>query len=390
MVSVRRRVRKDGTTTFQVLWREDGRQQGHTVDTESDAKLWARLIEQTGSWDGANSAQKAAREGTYTVARAVEDHIGLLLKPHAGTITAYKSMLNNHIKDSIGAVPVADLTERHIVDWVRGMLKKGKSPKTIKNVHGLLSSALDRCVPQRIPYNPCKGVDLPSSEHAEDMIRFLTFEEFVLIREAVPDRYKPFLTFLVVTGARFSEATAVTIRDVNFDGSPATVRINKSWKRVGTSEWIVGPPKSPAAKRTISLPAPLAQDLRKIAEGRSPDDLLFVNERGSRVRQSVFYALFKERIAKIREVRKDFTADPTLHDLRHSSASWLIQQGWPLFKVARRLGHANTNMVDKVYGHLMPEAQAEGVRHIEAAMRPKELEQPDEDDRNDLTEFEQG
>ncbi|MGN6724097.1 MAG: tyrosine-type recombinase/integrase [Marmoricola sp.] len=379
MVSRRTRTRKDGTVTIQLLWRENGKQQGHTVYSEHDANVWERLIDQTGSWDAAAKSYRALKDGAYTVAQAVEDHIGLLLKPHGGTMARYQSMLRLHVKDSIGAVPVGELSEQHIVDWVRGMLKKKLAPKTIRNVHGLLSSALERCVPSRIPSNPCRNVDLPSTEHAEDMIRFLRFDEFVLIRDAMPDRYQPFLTFLVVTGARFSEATAVTIRDVNFDARPATVRINKSWKRVGTSEWIVGPPKSPSAKRTISLPDPLAESLRGLAEGRSPDDLLFTNERGSRVRQSVFYSLYKERIEKLRDVRPDFTADPTIHDLRHTSASWLIQSGFDLFKVARRLGHANTSMVDKVYGHLMPEAQIEGVRHIETAMRPEELEQPDPD-----------
>jgi integrase len=251
-------------------------------------------------------------------------------------------------------------------------------------VHGLISAALDRCVPERIPVNPCKRVDLPTSDEAGDLIRFLTFAEFERIKEALPDRYKPFVLFLVVTGARLGEATAVTVRDVLFDAftsehgtKVSAVRINKAWKRLENSQWVVKMPKNPWSKRTVSISKPLADELRKLCEGRGPDEYLFVNEHGGHVRESVFYEMYKGRLGKIREVDPSFTADPTIHDLRHTSASWLIQGGWDLFKIARRLGHRDTSMIDRVYGHLMPEGMIEGARRIEDAMRPKELEQPD-------------
>jgi integrase len=383
MASYRPRVRKDGSTTFQVTWREGGKQLGHTVDTESEAKMWVRLIEQTGSFGAAAAAHKAVRDGEYTLSRAVEDHIGLLLKPTPQTLHSYRSMLANHIMDSIGAVPVADLSPKILADWVRAMQKKELSAKTIRNVHGLISSAIDRCIPAHLSHNPCKGVDLPDSEAEGDHVCFLTYGEFLKIHGALPEHYKPFALFLVVTGARFGEATALTVEDLQLKhrkGHPATVRINKAWKRNGSSGWYVGPPKSATSKRTVSLSDPLADALRPLIDGRAPIDLVFVNERGGRITQPVFYGAWTRTINKIRFVDDTFTKTPRVHDLRHTSASWLIQEGYDLFKVARRLGHADTNMVDKVYGHLMPEGMVEGARRIEDAMRPRELEQPDEDD----------
>ena len=378
MASIRKRPRKDGTTTWQVLWREDGQQQGHTAYTEDEAKLWKHAIESTGSWGAANKVIKAAAAGSYTVTRAVQDHISLLLKPSPQTIHNYRAMLENHIKDSIGAVAVTDLSEQEVASWVRGMMRKGLSPKTIKNVHGLISAALERCVPKRIQVNPCHGIDLPGTEHAEDKIHFLTYNDFMRIHAALPDQYKVFALFLVVTGARFGEATAVTVGDLVLDARPATVRLNKAWKRDGSTGYVIGAPKTATSKRTVALGPTLAAELKALVEGRASTELVFTNERGQRIKQPVFWRVWTDRIAKIRELDPAFPT-PRVHDLRHSSASWLIQSGYDLFKVARRLGHANTNMVDKVYGHLMPEGMAEGARHIEDAMRPKELEQPDED-----------
>lgn len=373
MASYRKRTRKNGAATFQITWRENGRQMAHTVDTESEAELWVRTIEATGSWDTANKVIQDAARGSYTITDAVEDHIRLLVKPTPQTIHNYWSMLENHIKGSLGAVPVADLTEQNIAEWVRGMQRKDLSAKTIRNVHGLMSAALERCVPRRIPSNPCHGVDLPTTERAEDHISFLTYDEFMKIHSALPGQYKTFALFLVVTGARFGEATAVTAADVALTASPPTVRISKAWKRMGSSGYKVGPPKTASSKRTIALGDVLAGAMKPLLKNRAPDDLVFVNARGERINQAVFYRVWQSALREIRSVDETFTRTPRVHDLRHTSASWLIQSGYDLFKVARRLGHANTSMVDRVYGHLMPEGLAEGARHMDSAMRPSSL-----------------
>lgn len=48
------------------------------------------------------------------------------------------------------------------------------------------------------------------------------------------------------------------------------------------------------------------------------------------------------------------TKNPRIHDLRHTHASWLVQDGVPLFTISRRLGHASSRTIEQVYGHLMP------------------------------------
>src|SRR5262249_9556024 len=50
------------------------------------------------------------------------------------------------------------------------------------------------------------------------------------------------------------------------------------------------------------------------------------------------------------------------HQLRHTWASHAVMNGVPLIVIARNLGHTDTRMVEKHYGHLAPSYQAEAIR----------------------------
>jgi len=52
----------------------------------------------------------------------------------------------------------------------------------------------------------------------------------------------------------------------------------------------------------------------------------------------------------------------TFHGLRHTWASLSVMAGVPLMIVARNLGHVDTRMVEKHYGHLAPSYIAEAIR----------------------------
>jgi integrase len=63
------------------------------------------------------------------------------------------------------------------------------------------------------------------------------------------------------------------------------------------------------------------------------------------------------------------TKNPRIHDLRHTHASWLIQDGVPLFTISRRFGHTSTRTTEQVYGHLMPEALQAGADATERSVK---------------------
>jgi integrase len=84
---------------------------------------------------------------------------------------------------------------------------------------------------------------------------FLTSDEYQLLKTAFTERWHPFLDFLVASGCRFSEATALTPADV--DAVNGTVRIAKAWKRTETG-YEMGQPKTRRSVRTINVPTSVA------------------------------------------------------------------------------------------------------------------------------------
>jgi integrase len=345
------------------LWRDPDtrRQQSEAFDMLTDAKIFQRALNANGQSFEVADAVLASAQAQHTVASVVREHIDMLMKPGERTIRAYNHMLEDHIADTIGGIAVDEVGYRHLAHWVKTMQGKGLAPKTIRNVHGLISSAMNTAVRLKYrPDNPCLGVDLPSTEVAHDKEMFLTWAEWSLIYGMLEHRYRPLALFLIMTGARFGEATAVTVADVEVFPLPATVRINKSWKRDGNNVYFVGAPKTASSKRTVAIPPPVVEALQPAMEGVPGTTLLFRTLTGGRVAHKYFWDAWSAAVKAAQLEDPTFTKTPRVHDLRHTSASWALQGGLTLYEVARRLGHASTNTTEKVYSHLMHEGMTKG------------------------------
>lgn len=363
MASIRKRSRKDGSEYFTVGWRDsEGTQCGRSFNIEAEAMLYKRALEvNNNAWEIADSVLHAYEQGARTVDRVIAEHIDLLVKPTSQTIRNYRHMLATHINPHLGGVAVSALDIRHMSSWVRSMQEKQLSAKTIRNVHGLISASMETAI--RLGYrkdNPCRGVDLPTTEQAEDKEQFLTWQEWQIIYKHMHIDYQPLAMFLVMTGARFGEATAVTVADFNWRNVPATVRINKSWKRDGVNAYYVGQPKTASSKRTVAVPPAVVEAVQPLTEGVPGDALLFRTKFGGRIAQKYFWNAWMAALAGARAEDPHFHKTPRIHDLRHTSASWGLQGGLTLYEVARRLGHSSTATTEKVYAHLMHEGMTRG------------------------------
>ncbi|MCC9069769.1 tyrosine-type recombinase/integrase [Arthrobacter cryoconiti] len=359
MASIRRRVKKDGSPSFTVRWRDPVTrvEQGLSFGTEIEATVLERLLDANGqSFTISQDAVKAQRQKTRTVTDVVKEHLEHLVRPSSGTIRTYQPMLEHHIAPLIGTIAVADLDERHLTHWVRAMQAKGSSPKTIHNVHGLIFSAIEFAIRAGYrPDNPCRGMRLPVGETIGDDAQFLTPDEFAVLPDKIPLGYKVFVQFLVMTGTRFGEANTVTIDDLELPSHPATVQITKSWKRDGNNAYYVGPTKSRAGRRTVSLPPVQVEQLTLLIAGRGGSELVFVSESSGRIVHSTFWQ--KTWVPSVTAAHDAGLAKtPRIHDLRHTHASWLMQDRVSLFTISGRLGHASTRTTESIYGHLMPQA----------------------------------
>jgi integrase len=173
------------------------------------------------------------------------------------TIAKYRRYLTRDIDPVLGHIPLQTLSRTDISNWVNKLRADGASGKTIGNKLGFLSGCLNLAVNGgEIPANPAAGVRLPRTVARE--MTFLTRDEYQLLKASFTERWHPFLDFLVASGCRFSEATALTPADV--DAVNDTVRIIKAWKRTETG-YEMGHPKTRRSVRTINVPTSVLDNL---------------------------------------------------------------------------------------------------------------------------------
>ena len=206
-------MRKDGTITWSVLWRDvdTGKQTSRTMPTLQDAQELASFLTANGhSFALAAQAASRLRSTSPTVSTVVTVHIAGLTGVTDGTRHRYRLPAQRHITAApIGPIPVDTLTRADVAAWINGLPLAVKSKK---NVHSLLSAALAQAVQDNaIPTNVAHGIRFPRSTSRREPV-FLSREEVALIADSVPARYSPLVHFLAGTGLRWSEATALRTR----------------------------------------------------------------------------------------------------------------------------------------------------------------------------------
>lgn len=354
-MSVRLRWLKDGTPYWQVRFREqyggEIRQSGLSWDNQSDAERCDKLIRQFGP-ARAREILKLIEEpkDQLTLAAWLTRYVDHLTGIEPGTVKRYRAYIANDFAPTIGTTPLANLSRDDIAGWMNNSTtaKGGKpSGKTVANKHGFLAAALGVAVERgHLKSNPCDGNRLPRWNR-EEMV-FLERDEFATLLTATAEYWQPLVRFLVVSGCRWSEATALTPIDIDIDAG--TVRIRQAWKS-GDDGWEVGVPKTKMSVRTINVPGKALEALTLTGEW------VFTNSgRGNRGDSgAVRLPSFSENVwapAVKRAQLAGLKKKPRIHDLRHTCASWLIQAGRPLPSVQQHMGHENIQTTVGVYGHL--------------------------------------
>lgn len=351
MASIRQRPRKDGTLTYSVLYVLDGVQTSVPFTTEREAEKFRALITAAGAARAMEVMGIGRTKATSTemlLSEWLDYHIKHLSGCEKRTVWTYERFVSKDINPVLGAIPITKLTRADVQAWVVGMTG---SAKTIKNKHVFLASALKRAVAElRIPFNPCSGIRLPRSEKAE--MAFLSLAEYRSVHDAIAPEHKVFLEFLVSSGCRWSEATALKPSDVN--RSSCTVRISRAWKQLPSGAGFeIGPPKTPRSVRTINVPKEVLDQLDYSGS------YLFGGEEPLRVehwRHNVWRPAVKHLDKHVR-----------IHDLRHTCVSWMIAANVHLPLIQAHLGHESVTTTIDLYGHLDRET-AQAASNAIAAM----------------------
>ncbi|KQH77215.1 integrase [Mycobacterium gordonae] len=354
MASLRTRSRKDKSTYYAVLYRHGGKQTSTSFEDFETAEKFMGLVDRVGPMKALSSIGSDPALSTMTVGEWVERYIDHRTGLAKSTLADYRSYLKNDIAPTLGPIPLSALTREDVAKWCQAMADGGSSGKTISNKTAFLASALSSAVEAgRIQANPASGHRAPRTEK-KDMV-CMSRAELGKLLEAVTEHWRPLVEFLVVSGARWGEVTALRPSDIDVDNG--TVRITRAWKRTyAVGGYELGAPKTTRSVRTISVPkSTLAKlDLTK--------EWVFTNKSGGPVRGNGFHErVWQPAVERVwpsaddesqRVPSQTTVRHPRIHDCRHTCASWLIAAGVPMATVSRHLGHESIQTTINLYTHL--------------------------------------
>lgn len=276
-----------------------------------------------------------------TVGEATELYIeskDAVLSP--ATVAGYRRVKAN-LMGPLLSLRLSELTQMDVQRWVNE-LSREKSPKTVRNAHGLLTAVAgayrpDFAIRTTLPQKRRYEVAIPSDEDIGRIIAAVRGTENEL----------PVL-LAVWLGLRMSEILGLKWGDIDGD----TVHIRRALVDEGEKTT-----KTYSSQRDLPLPAHLRALLD--ASDRKGEYVVPLTRRA-------LYSRF-QTICKQAETSQHYR----FHDLRHINASVMLSLGVPNKYAQQRMGHATENMLKTVYQHTMSAEQQAVAAKVDAYFQSK-------------------
>ena len=260
--------------------------------------------------------------------------------------------VNNHFRPYFEDKRVKDLTKRDMIDFQNYLLDK-LSKGGAKGEYSVFTSILNYA--KRMEYiviNVASEVG-NIKVNVERDFNYWTIDEFKqFINRAKNIKYRAMFMLLFFSGARIGEVLALQWKDIDFDNNTIDIYKTANNKEIQT-------PKTRAGTRAISIPQHTINAISelKLSNVNAPNFYVFGDTTPltvNSVRTYFFRTIEQSGVNRIR-----------IHDLRHSHASYLINKGFDIQIISKRLGHSKTSMTYDVYGHLYPNKEDEAIEVME-------------------------
>ena len=307
------------------------------------------------------------RSRDYTVCHALTDYMADYRRRGGKSERDTQTTIDAFILPSLGQILVSNLTTNQIRDWHS---ERAKTPPRLRRKRSIaeqpyadhdpadpvavrrrratanrnltvLKAALNHAFREGFVESdqawrrvrPFAGVDVPK-------IQYLTVEQSRMLVQNADVEFRPMITAALLTGCRYSELTALKVRD--FDQLSKTLNIGRSKS---------GKP------RNIALTEEGVDFFSDLACQRSPDSLLLIRKNGAAWGKSYQIRPMAETCQKA-----GICPAVSFHVLRHTYATLLLQKGTTLPIIAAGLGHADSRMTERHYAHLSPNLVADTIR----------------------------
>ena len=339
---------------------------GKTFATRREAQAW--LTRERASLAGGIDP----RAGRPTVRALLP--IWLDERRHAVSAKTYKSdaALPRLVPTSLAALQVGAVTDREVSRALIALVRSGLAESSVKRFRDSLSAFFAWAVRERmIPINPVTPTRVPkASAPRVEMYPFneVELEAFYVRAAGRNQRLADLVLIDGWTGLRWSELRAVRVR--NFIEVPMPMLVVDRAEPEGVRVKTTKSDRSrrvPIADRVLPL-------IRACAEGRGPDERLFVTESGHRLHATAL----KRTLAwsTVAEGRR-------IHDLRHTAACLWLARGVDVVTVQAWMGHASVATTNLYLHHLGTSADKAGLERLNRPGHTGGTNQADESESHD-------
>ena len=268
-----------------------------------------------------------------------------LLGVKPSTANLYKECIRLYISPLIGSVRMDKLTGPMVQRFYNELYlpsdpgRNPVSPKSVKNVHGILHKAFQQAVRNgMLRLNPTESCVLPKIYKKE--IQPLTSEQIAALLRILPGHPHEYLFQIALyTGMREGELLGLTWDCVDFAHGTILVKQQLQREHKTGGEYHLLPTKN-GKKRVV----PMAPSVARLFE----------------LQKTTVYCCFKRVVEKIGAPHARF------HDLRHSYAVICIESGVDIKTLQENLGHATAAFTMDVYGHVSRQMQLNSASKLES------------------------
>jgi integrase len=286
------------------------------------------------------------------------------LKLRETTWEVYEGHVRNHFQD-LDRLKINRVTIATVEKFITDRQVQAMNISTLRKILVTLGQILSYAVRHKyIDYNPLREAEKPRrqaqvnedepTEHEAIQILSPPQINAFLSQEHAP-KYQMLFTMAIFTGARQGELLGLKWSDVDWENRQICIR-----RTFNKGRFFV--PKTKASRRRIDLAPNVIADLKKWKLACSPNDidLIFPNEVGKPINYSNMvqrHFLPALKTASLPRIR--------FHDLRHTYASLLIDQGENIKYIQTQMGHSSPMVTLAVYAHLMKPTNQEAACRLE-------------------------
>jgi integrase len=368
-MGVKVRERPEGSGVYWVFIDHQGKRKAKKIGSKRDADVLACKVRQGLARDdlGLSKKEKTLPFFQEYSTSWLENTMGLVKQ---ATYDLYEQLLRLHIKPILGKKRLNEISIADVKELILQKHREGFSVSTLFNMKAVVSGVFSTAIEEELlTFNPVfklgKLLGRLKKQTPAREISPLSREESVLLLDTAHQhfsRFYPALLCSLRTGMRIGEVFGLEWGDIDFNGRFIEVRRGIVKGRTET-------PKNGKTRR-VDMSAQLTETLRELKTQRKRETLskgwskiperVFISENGSTLDTDNFrHRVFNKVLDKagLRRIR--------IHDLRHTYASFLIQQAESLAYVRDQLGHHSIKVTVDTYGHLVPGSNRQAVDRLD-------------------------